>query len=234
MGVKVGMKDMGFNRRCGYAGQHSSARGFTLIELIVVISLLGILASVGATLMMRPINAFSNAASAARLSDDASRALQRMGDELRHALPNSIRVTSSGADFYVEFIPLTGVGRYRAQAASSGLPGDVLDFTDAADNSFDVLGPMPSLTAASQLVIHNLGWTATLSAATTAAAAWPSMPPTACWPSRRTVRFPAIRLLPDSPWSSLPSASHASVEPLVRAACTGSLATASRRRSRCH
>ncbi len=157
MGVKVGMRDRRLNRRCGHAGQHSSARGFTLIELIVVISLLGILASVGATLMMRPINAFSNAASAARLSDDASRALQRMGDELRHALPNSIRVTSSGADFYVEFIPLTGVGRYRAQAARSGPLGDALDFADAADNSFDVLGPMPSLTAASQLVIHNLG-----------------------------------------------------------------------------
>jgi MSHA biogenesis protein MshO len=157
MGVKVGMKDMHFDRRSTDAGQRPSARGFTLIELIVVISLLGILASVGATLMMRPITAFSNAASAAQLSDDASRALQRMGDELRHALPNSIRVTTNANDFFVEFIPLTGVGRYRAQVAASGAPGDVLDFADATDASFDVLGPMPALSAASQLVIHNLG-----------------------------------------------------------------------------
>ena len=135
----------------------SSQHGFTLIELIVVISLLGILASVGATLMMRPMLAFGNAASAARLSDDASLALQRMGDELRYALPNSIRVTSSGTDFYVEYIPLTGVGRYRAQVATSGPAGDVLDFANASDSSFDVLGPMPALSGSSQLVINNLG-----------------------------------------------------------------------------
>jgi MSHA biogenesis protein MshO len=132
-------------------------RGFTLVELVVVIGLFGILAAVGSALMSRPIVAFANAASGAELSDAGSRALQRMADELRQALPNSVRVTTSGSDFYLEFLPLTGVGRYRAQVAATGTAGDALDFADPADASFDVLGPMPTIGAASQLVINNLG-----------------------------------------------------------------------------
>ncbi len=122
-----------------------------------MIGLFGILAAVGAALMSRPIIAFANAASGAQLSDAGSHALQRMADELRQALPNSVRVSTSGSDFYVEFLPLTGVGRYRAQVAATGTAGDALDFADAADPSFDVLGPMPTLGAASQMVINNLG-----------------------------------------------------------------------------
>lgn len=132
-------------------------RGFTLVELVVVIGLFGILAAVGAALMARPIVAFGQAATNAQLSDAGSRALQRLADEMRQALPNSVRVTTSGSDFYIEFLPQTGVGRYRAQVAATGTAGDPLDFADAADNSFDVLGPMPTVGASSQMVIHNLG-----------------------------------------------------------------------------
>ena len=124
-----------------------------------MIGLFGILSAVGAAMMARPIVAFANAASSAQLSDAGSRALQRMADELRQALPNSVRVSASGSDFYIEFLPLTGVGRYRAQVAATGPAGDPLDFADAADTSFDVLGPMPSVGASSQMVIHNLGAT---------------------------------------------------------------------------
>ena len=139
------------------AALRSGQRGFTLVELVVVIGLFGILAAVGASLMSRPIVAFANAASSAQLSDAGSQALQRLADELRQALPNSVRISASGSDFYVEFLPLTGVGRYRAQVAATGTAGDTLDFADPADPSFDVLGPMPTIGAQSQMVINNLG-----------------------------------------------------------------------------
>lgn len=141
------------------APHHRQQRGFTLVELVVVIGLFGILASVGAALMARPIVAFANSASSAQLSDAGSRTLQRMADELRQALPNSVRVTTGGNDFYLEFLPLTGVGRYRAHVAATGTAGNPLDFADPADASFDVLGPMPTVGASSQMVIHNLGTT---------------------------------------------------------------------------
>jgi MSHA biogenesis protein MshO len=133
-------------------------RGFTLIELVMVIVLLGVIGGVVAVFMKKPIDAYFDSARRAALSDVADTVLRRVSRDIQKALPNSLR---SAADQCVEFIPTKTGGRYRADAGGAG---DVLDFSLAAgDSSFNMLGRNADLPAAEQIaaadliVIYNLG-----------------------------------------------------------------------------
>lgn len=135
------------------------ATGFTLVEAIVTIAILGILGAIVAVFIGRPIQGYFDSARRAELTDQADVALRRMTRDLRLALPNSVRVTSVGGVNYIEFIMTVNGGRYRFDAdASTG--GDFLSYTNPGDVSFDVLGPMPvnpAITAGDSIVIYNLG-----------------------------------------------------------------------------
>jgi len=130
------------------------ARGVTLIEMIVVIAITGILAAAVAVFIRRPVEGYIDAARRAELSDIADTALRRITRDLRNALPNSIRVTAAGGVNYLEYLQVSGGGRYRAEPDSSGA-GNILSFV-AADASFDVIGTMPTLAAGNSIVIYNL------------------------------------------------------------------------------
>ncbi len=112
--------------------------GFSLIEMVVVIVIIGILAAVLPTLISGPMQAFVQVQQRADMVDIAETALQRMTREIRLALPNSIRVDSGNA---IEFLRTVDGGRYRKQP-----PGDVLDFTAGID-TFDFLAPLNNLAA---------------------------------------------------------------------------------------
>lgn len=136
--------------------RHPSERGFTLVELIMVIVLTGVIGGMVAVFMKSPIDAYFDSARRAGLTDAADTVTRRMARDLRSALPNSIRSVGSQC---VEFIPTKTGGRYRAE---SGGAGDVLDFA-AADTSFNMLGrnadlPADQRIAASDLIaVYNLG-----------------------------------------------------------------------------
>lgn len=130
--------------------------GVTLIELVVTITVLGVLASMGATMMTGPARSFVQAGDRTLMADAADRAVRRMTEEIRASLPNSLRVTQAGAVAWVEFLPVSDSGRLRLKPTLGGA-GDPLDVADATDNAFDVFGTLPTLYADSQLVIHNLG-----------------------------------------------------------------------------
>ena len=129
-------------------------RGFTLIEATLVIALIGIVGGMVAVFITRPVDAYVDQARRAELSDTADTALRRIARELALALPNSARVVPAGT--LLEFVPVHAGGRYRAAPAADG-SGNFLDFDNAADTSFDVLGPTVDVAAGDQLVVYNLG-----------------------------------------------------------------------------
>jgi MSHA biogenesis protein MshO len=134
-------------------------RGATLIELVTVLSLLAIISVAAAVMLADPIRAYQDTRARAELSDIADLALRRMGREIRLALPNSLRVATSGSASYLELLVTRTGGRYRASTDASSA-GDILDFS-ASDGSFDTVGPLSAapgqaIQANDELVVYNL------------------------------------------------------------------------------
>ena len=150
-------------------------KGFTLIELIMVIVLIGALSSVASIFIAGPVSGFVDSNRRAALVDIAETALQRMTREIHHALPNSVRVSNNGTQFGIEYLGTLNGGRYRALPATGG-PSNKLNFNTASD-SFDALGGLPDFALIDTvggggqanclnnivdcLVIYNTGTTAT-------------------------------------------------------------------------
>jgi MSHA biogenesis protein MshO len=129
--------------------------GFTLIELIVVIVIVGILSALGGQFIVAPVTGYVDLSRRAKLVDQAEMALRRMQRDIRHALPNSVRVTGTYPAIYIEMLLTEDGGRYR-RYPDPDTGGKILDFS-LADTSFDVLGSLSRQpTAGQHLVIYNV------------------------------------------------------------------------------
>lgn len=134
--------------------------GFTLVELIMVIVILGAIGGAVAVFMRGPIDAYFDTARRAGIADVADTTVRRMARDIRKALPNSIRLSGTQC---IEFIPTRMGARYRAQDITP-VPSDnsALRF-DAADTAFNMLGLNAALPADQRIqandrvVVYNLG-----------------------------------------------------------------------------
>lgn len=137
-------------------------RGFTLVELVMVIMITGVIAA-SLTIFLKPaIDSYVDARRRADLSDMADTALRRMGQDIRRAVPNSV---SSISNTCFKLAPTITGGRYRM--ASDTLNDTVpmpctpstcsapLDISVAV-TVLDVLSPMATVPAQNDwLVINN-------------------------------------------------------------------------------
>jgi MSHA biogenesis protein MshO len=131
-----------------------SSKGFSLIEMIIVIVITGIIGGMVAMFIRAPVQGYVDSARRAEMSDIADTALRRLGRDLRTAVPNSLRMPNQAGSTYVEFLPTRDGGRYRVTDVGAGAcgVGNELSF-DAADTCFEIVGSTISFVAGDAIVV---------------------------------------------------------------------------------
>ena len=123
--------------------------GFTLVEMIVTLVLFGIMAAT-LTIFFKPaLDTWLAVRSRSALVGEADNSLRRMLQDVRVAVPNSIRTPASNC---FELVPTSGGGRYRMGTDTVVAGAAVVD-PASTTTSFDVLSPLNSLPAVGDWVV---------------------------------------------------------------------------------
>jgi MSHA biogenesis protein MshO len=137
-------------------------RGFTLVELVMVIALSGVVAVMIGTVLSRPLQGYVDQSRRGELVALAAGALNRITRDVRLAVPNSLRLSSDGQT--LQLLLISAAGRYRPNRTDS----DGLRFGEAAGDcnssvpggdcsSLLMLDPAFDLGGARWLVVYNVG-----------------------------------------------------------------------------
>jgi MSHA biogenesis protein MshO len=138
------------------------AAGFTLIELVITMTITTIVVAFAALFFSGPVRGFNDQVRRAELVDAAESSLRRMGRDIRRALPNSIRVTTIGTVTALEILNSVEGIRYRG-GPPPGNTNAWLTFA-TADAAFNTIGQFDSIakpfsSTSHYLSIYNVGVT---------------------------------------------------------------------------
>lgn len=134
-------------------------KGFTLVELVIVIVISGILATVVGPIVMGTFTNYTNTSRRVAIVDAAEASMRQITRDVRDAIPNTLRTNGT----VIELMPIRGGGRYRYSDTAS----DNTALTPGAlDSQFRMLGNMTSLPTSPRVVVYNTGATQFYLAAT--------------------------------------------------------------------
>src|SRR5262245_14624202 len=107
-------------------------RGFTLVELVVAMTLSIVVVAFMTMFISTPVTAYHQQAQRADLVDSADSVLRFMARDVRAALPNSVRLRTNGTIVAIEMMNTIDGGRYRSTGSTSvATQNQELDFTAA-------------------------------------------------------------------------------------------------------
>lgn len=144
-------------------GLQRSVAGFTLIEMIVAMTIMGIVAGMVAVFIRAPVEGYFDTVRRAQMTEEADAALRFMARDLHAALPNSLKVTGGPSTYSISFLPINSGGRYREYPTDTGT-GTPLQFGQPI-TSFDAIGASAQATTTTargtattgRIVVGNLG-----------------------------------------------------------------------------
>ena len=173
--MRLPLSDSGSN-----AGCPCRSRGVSLIELVVVITISGIIATVLGAIIVHPIQGYEAQVRRAQLVDAAEMAVRRLGRDIRQALPNSVRVrdalgntnsvscSTAGAACTIEILNTLDGARYRDGPGNIGHNhGSTqyrLRFNGTDADGFNIVGffqniTVPFTSTTQRLSVYNQGAT---------------------------------------------------------------------------
>ncbi|MCG3188916.1 MAG: hypothetical protein LKCHEGNO_01136 [Burkholderiaceae bacterium] len=147
---------MSRSRTSAWAAARAPARrqrcaGFTLIEMVIAITLIALLALVAAPMLRLPLSGWLDATRRAEMTNSLEAMNAKLGDDLHRALPNSVRVRTVGSRVLLELLEVRAWGRHRAGPSGAAqvcpavcsAPGanDVLEAA-CPETCFTSLGPL--------------------------------------------------------------------------------------------
>jgi prepilin-type N-terminal cleavage/methylation domain-containing protein len=89
--------------------------GFTLVELVVAITVASVVLAFAATFLVAPINAYETEARRAAVVDEAAASWPVIEADLRRALPNSLRARRNGPFVAMELLRVVDFSRYMSK-----------------------------------------------------------------------------------------------------------------------
>lgn len=136
--------------------RYKKTKGFTLIEMITVIVLLGIIAGILTPFIAKAMQAYTHSKARAVLVAKGRLALERLAREVHQAVPNSLRVLAGGTG--IEFARSRAGGRYVERFDDFGTEFSRINFRfrkNANLSSLYTIGTGLALAANDVLVIGN-------------------------------------------------------------------------------
>jgi MSHA biogenesis protein MshO len=138
----------------------SKIRGFTLVELIVVMVLMGILAGSFTVFFKPAVDAFFDARRRADMTDAADTALRKMAQDIRRAVPNSLNLIeplydATHAVACFQIVPTIGGGRYRTDIDTADAAAVALNDSSTSPYRMSILASQGTTPAAGHFVVIN-------------------------------------------------------------------------------